>query len=1326
MDTETASPGWEPEDTVEQLAQVRTRAEFGALLTRLRRRSRTTLRDVAAKVGSSASTLSGWCRAENLPFPSQYDVFRAMLRELGVENADPWIDALDRVRQELAPRQQIDRAPYRGLESFSTDDADRFFGRDTVVAEACRRLRERWTGGSDQPVVVLVGPSGAGKSSLLHAGIRPRLEADGIPVVAMSPGSQPLHRLVAILIDQLDLELDLDDTVQRLQRASDVWDVLETFAPRSCTPTVLLVDQIEELFVLCDDVDERQTFLAVLERLVHPQAPFGHAAVLCVRIDLYAALVATGSFSRALQEAQVLVGPLGQEQLRRAIVEPARQVGISVDEELVALVLRDLARTTVSEGAHDAGALPLLSHALLETWSRSRRGRMTVADYHASGGIDGAVEQSAEQAYGALSAVERDAARQLFLRLVRVEGDALATRRTASRAELEGIAMDAQPSIAGSGTGTASEGPPVGATVLERFIEARLLTAHARTVTITHEALLTAWPRLRRWIDDGREALLLHRRVAEATRLWLDSSRHPSTLARGPFLEVLRSSIDPTTQGLMLAAAEREFLEASIEHANASARVDRRRMVRLRALSLVAVASAALAGWLAVVADGARSAALEARDEAESRQIAGTVDRLTENDPLLAAQLAVVGYGIAPTTEARSALLDRATQPSGTRFVGGAGPTFLATSSDGDLLAISDATNAAVRLWTSESGQTWAEAASVPLSDSAAQSYAIALHPEAPLLAVGQTSAQVELWDVTDPHHPRQLGGPLSGLDGPIQGLAFDADGQRLTAVGEGAEAMRWDVQDPRSARKLIGLPVPSIGWSVATSPAAALTAVGDDTGTVTVWELSDERGEPRQRATLTVGTSSVLTVAFSADGRWLVAGDRAGQLRVWDVDDIDEPVGVELDDATLPSWANVAVFNEGGSLLAAGSADGTMRLWDTSTWSPVAAVPHPGPVTSLQFAGDTALFSAAADGTTRRWEISSLVRPALDGAIWSVGFSEDGRQLAAFSGAETGVWDLEAPSVVGDPTASLRPDDDGYAVSGGGGASPDGRLLAHAGTDGDVLLYDMSDPQHPTLTTPPLRAGSGVVEMVGFSADGQLMAAAGGDGHVRVWQVEDPERPELLARFDEPTEMVLNLSWSPNGRLLAAASADSHVYIYDLSDQAAPELLARLSGFDSEVYGTAFSPDGSLFAAAGTDAYILLWDLARADDPTRIGAPIRGPSGRVYDLAFDRAGLRLAAATLDGAVWAWDVSAPEAAARVAVLAGRSDPFFTVAFSPAEDLLAAAGADGRVHQWPLAEGTVVESICSAAGSDMTREEWEQFVPGDRPYTPPCRTPTSSD
>ena len=132
--------------------------------------------------------------------------------------------------------------------------------------------------------------------------------------------------------------------------------------------------------------------------------------LVALRADSLAEVALHSAFSRLVERGLYLVGGLDEDGLRSTIETPARQAGLLVEPGLVDLLVAEVAR--------DPGALPLLSHALLETWQRREGRTLTAAGYRDSGGIQGAVAQSAEQLYAALDPDERPHLRDVMLRLV--------------------------------------------------------------------------------------------------------------------------------------------------------------------------------------------------------------------------------------------------------------------------------------------------------------------------------------------------------------------------------------------------------------------------------------------------------------------------------------------------------------------------------------------------------------------------------------------------------------------------------------------------------------------------------------------------------------------------------------------------------------------------------------------------------------------------------------------------------------------------------------------------------------------------------------------
>ena len=255
------------------------------------------------------------------------------------------------------------RSPYPGLAPFGRDDADMFFGREEVVERCLELLRgERF--------VAVVGASGSGKSSVVLAGLAPRLPA----VVVLRPGMSPQQSLVdAGIADQPD--------------------------------ALLVVDQLEDVFTLCHSQPDRAAFLDAI--VDHP----GGLAVT-VRADFVDEFAVFSEFAQLLSSCQIVLDRLDGDALTRAIEEPARRCGLALENDLAALAAAEIGDAPA--------ALPMLGHALRETWLRRDGRSLTVAGYHDAGGVRSAISETAERVFGSLDTIQKDVARRLLLRMVQL------------------------------------------------------------------------------------------------------------------------------------------------------------------------------------------------------------------------------------------------------------------------------------------------------------------------------------------------------------------------------------------------------------------------------------------------------------------------------------------------------------------------------------------------------------------------------------------------------------------------------------------------------------------------------------------------------------------------------------------------------------------------------------------------------------------------------------------------------------------------------------------------------------------------------------------
>jgi hypothetical protein len=443
-------------------------------------------------------------------------------------------------------------SPYKGLAAYDVGDADLFFGRDALIIELVEHLRHR-------RFLALVGASGSGKSSVVRAGLLPALTGkvpagfDGElptgsgswPVYILTPTAQPLKELATHLT--LDAE-SVRATTQLMddmaQDARSLGIALRRMVSGSRVERVLIVvDRFEELFTLCRDEGERKAFIDNLVTAVAPVATGPAVIVITLRADFYGRCLPYSALYALLEQQQKIMDPMTAVEMRQAIEMPARSHALTFEPGLVELLLRDVGVSGAQPP--EPGALPLLSHALLETWRRREGSRLTLAGYHAAGDVQGAIAQTADVTYARLSPEQQIIARNIFLRLTELSEGAQDTRRRAALAELIPQGDNAAAVLE----------------VLKLLTDARLVTTHRETAEVAHEVLIRQWPTLRRWLDDNRAALHRQRRLTEAAQAWDAIGRDESYLFRGVRLETAGASAQAPV--MPLSALEHAFLEES-------------------------------------------------------------------------------------------------------------------------------------------------------------------------------------------------------------------------------------------------------------------------------------------------------------------------------------------------------------------------------------------------------------------------------------------------------------------------------------------------------------------------------------------------------------------------------------------------------------------------------------------------------------------------------------------------------------------------------------------------------------------------------------------
>ncbi|WP_406104747.1 hypothetical protein [Micromonospora globbae] len=1265
--------------------EVADRRDFARALTELWRSTDLSVRDLAKQANgrlpgsppvAGHTTINDWLTGRSCPSPSSRDFFVAVLGACGVTDDDAvaaWLTAWRRVRQIPGPRGGVE--PYRGLGAFQPEHADWFFGREELTEELVGRVRALAARGGG--VQLVVGPSGSGKSSLLRAGLIAALGRDGADrpdgwrTTLGTPATLPLDRLAAVP-----------------ESASDA-------------RRLVVVDQFEELFTGDRDADAQARYVNALCALAGPS--HGTVVVLGVRADFYHRILGHPALAAATRDGQITVGPMTEAEIRRAIVEPARRAKLDVESGLVELLLRDIAPRP-DDGRHGfgVGVLPLLSHALYATWRQDRGRSLTVAAYRRTGGITGAVAQSADEIYCALDPDDQELTRRLFVSLVQVNADAADTRRRLTKEQV----------VAEAGAGRPGRLPEI----VDRFVAHRLITTDVDTVEISHEALIFAWPTLRDWLDKDRDALLLRAQVTAAAASWLRENRSPDALYQGTRLA---TALDwAAGQRAELPPSTLEFLDASSRHERQRTRRLHQVIAVLLGLTLALGSVAAYALHQRAALQSERETAVAQRKVAVSRMLAGRADRLRATDPALAKQLSLAAYRIAPTHEARSSVLDSYAGPTATRLGGFAQEVQALAVDPRRRLVAAGSADRSVRLW--RVGDAPAPTPVGPPLDGPTDTiYAVAFSPDGATLAAAGGDGRLHLWSVAADGRPAPAGAPLTGPTSTIYSVAFSPDGRMIVAGSADGRIHRWRVTPGRPAVSLPPVTGPGEAVrSVALSPDGRFLAAGDERGAVRVWDAPGTT-RPPLRADLRTHALSVLSVAFSPDSRLLATGSKDATVRLWDLSGPGTPTSRTTPLTGATSWVNSVAFSRDGAFLAAGTSDKAVLVWDTGTGRLTDRLPHPAQVMAVAYGPDgRTVVSGAGDATVRVWELPGPILKGAGDTIFNLSFSgPDDRLVAASRDRTVRLWRANDPRravSLGRPLTSTDPAAPYAATTA---LRADGQLLAVGTRTGPVHLWTLADPSAPSPAGPPLTGLSDLVETLAFSPDGRLLIGGGDDHTIVIWNVADPRRPALVGRIPGTGAIINAVAVSPDGRTLAVGSTDNVVRIVDITDPAAPvERWEPLGPFNGYVYSVAFSDDGRLLAAGSADRTVRLWTMHPANRPTEVSRPLTGPGGNVYWVAFNPADRSVAAAAGDGSVWIWDTRGEPAV--IATLTSLTGPARVLAFAPSGRTLATAGEDRLVRLWDVDPDRVAAWICATAGEPISRQEWDQYVPNE-PYAPPC-------
>lgn len=878
--------------------------------------------------------------------------------------------------------------PFRGLLAFFSEHRRFFFGRNKEREQILAGLQALIDKRKERFLVV-AGASGTGKSSVVFAGVIPRLlEQDPkLGLVRMRPGSDP--------------EPGLDDAL--------------AMCPKG-TSTLLVVDQFEELFTQTEKPTAREAFVQRLWSLASTNEQ-RLRILITLRVDFIGRcgelmLNADGLRldSVAYDEAhRVFIAQPEPEQLRTAIVEPARKVGLEFQAGLADRILQDV--------GSEPGALPLLEDTLDVLWQHRQERTLTQAAYDGLGGVIGALQKRADSVLAKLGPPDLAIAKRLLMSLAAVAEDM--TFQTRKRVALS----DLQNSFSGAeATGLAR--------VLDEMVRARLLVQNsdgqAAWVEVAHEALMRKWPRLRGWLAENSAELLMQRRVKQAAQQWAEQQHDESLLFRG--VQLVQANDWRRSCEWRLADLDHRFLDASEALRVTTAKRDEEQLQKERERARQARIAAAVLGiaFLCVAVLGvkwyqaarkellARQAAESEREKAESNvrtgkslraaalsKASGNRDRALAIGMLAAMPEVISGQYHAKNWEG---LIESANKLSM--------PMLLHAGYDSSVLSAKFSPNttqaltvqpygqrAGVTLWNTKSrmattvfrmkeGDGDNDRGKEKLAD---------FSPDGKYLAIASEHAWVEIWDIANTKRVVEINAGKKSAG--INDLHYAPNGKWIiTAVSE-RSAIIWDTETGNKIYELQHEDAVLKAKFYQLNQNIVITLSADKS--IRAWDL-------RTNTQIQKISDNANTFDVYSDELAIVTGGDDGKIRIWN---LETAKLIREFSAHKDSVAAIKI-SKNGKIIASADQYGSLILWTKSGNLISEFEGHRGRITAVDFsANGDLLLSASVDERTLLWPIppkrAQMVIEGHDGPVTDLAFSPDGNRLLTISRDRSArIWD--------------------------------------------------------------------------------------------------------------------------------------------------------------------------------------------------------------------------------------------------------------------------------------------------------------------------------